>query len=100
MSGGWDFDAFHPRLCHRRALLLERRAGQVQRNNWRVRAYAEQLGYMTQGENLERLWYRKALWILLAHENPVEVECRAKETQHGPYESKIEDDASQASSKT
>lgn len=43
------------------------------------------------GENLERLWYRKALWILLAHENPVEIECRAKETEYGPYESKLED---------
>lgn len=43
-----------------------------------------------QGENLKLLWYRKALWILLSHENPVEVECRAKETEHGPYESVTE----------
>lgn len=40
---------------------------------------------MSKGENLELLWYRKALWILLAHENPIEIACRAKETQHGPY---------------
>lgn len=48
------------------------------------------MSFSVRGENLELMWYRKALWILLAHENPIEIECRAKETQHGPYESVME----------
>lgn len=50
------------------------------------------------GEYLSPCAWRSAFWTLVLHENPIELEFRAKETFYGPYESEIkkEDDGNES----